>query len=175
MRIVYVLQKSSFGAIGGKNLVSDLVTPWVGGLGKVAYVSFTNIRSDFSKPVVYSILKSINDFLKSASKKELSVFLVFESPIIFDPKTPNFKKEITHLLGELVENGCGICVHSQNDFDVPKEIANASTLRLDTLEQDVAVREEDNRPKKASLRPTLSLSNPPSQTIKTKLMAAEKK
>lgn len=171
LRIITVLQKSSFGALGGKNLVGDLVTPWVGGIGKVAYVSFKNIRPDLSKIVVYSVIKSINEFLKSTSKRDVSVFVAFESPIIFDPKTPNFYKEITELLSESIQNGCGICVQSQNDFDIPKPISDASTLRLDTLEQDVAIREIEERPKKARIRPTLSLFNPPSsQAVKAKLM-----
>ena len=171
LRIVYVLQKSSFGALGGKNIVADLVTPWVGGIGRVAYVSFTNIRPDLSKLVVYSILKSISDFLKSASKKELSVFVAFESPTVFDPKTPNFRKEINSLLLEAIENGCGICVQSQNDYEIPKEIVSSATLSLAALGNELGVREEEGRPRKILLRPTLSLFNPPTQTIKTKLMA----
>ena len=175
LRIITVLQKSSFGALGGKNIVGDLVTPWVGGIGKVAYVSFKNVRPDISKIVAYSIIKSISDFLKSASKRDISVFIAFDSPVIFDQKTPNYLKEVTDLLTESIQNGCGVCIQSQNDFEIPKPIADMSTLRLDTLEQDVAVREIEERPKKARLRPTLSLFNPPSsQAVKAKLMSDKK-
>ncbi|MEM0372700.1 MAG: hypothetical protein QXO69_02565 [archaeon] len=145
---------------GGKMETRDISPQYARTMGSITRVDLKNVPQNVKRAFVYSVMRSLfENFKQEKAAGELKVTCALINGEQYAPANPvtELQKSLLELMAYASDIGVGYCFGATHETDLFKGAVDSSSMKIEFVGRtEVAIKEENSRPYRATIRPRLS-------------------